>query len=164
MNPTNVVRRTLLSAISVSALFVAGPAPLNAQVTHLAVKVAQDTTYLNGGIGTDEIEYMRLVAPDWPLRMIFTQRKDNEFVAAVKLSVTDMNGKPVLELDEAGPMTYVMVPAGRYRITAQFGEIYQSRTIVIGPQSGRDVNFHWRGRFKQDPYDGQTLGGKQVPG
>jgi transaldolase len=45
---------------------------------------------------------MRRIGKDWPLRMIFSERKDNEFVADVNLLVTDMRGAPVLVLPAAG--------------------------------------------------------------
>ena len=52
--------------------------------------------------------------------MIFSENKNNEFVADVNVMITNLRGSSYLLLNNAGPMTYVMLPAGKYRITAQF--------------------------------------------
>ncbi|HMN19987.1 MAG TPA: hypothetical protein PKA16_01195 [Ottowia sp.] len=104
----------------------------------------QGTVYLNGGVGKDEEMKMRKDAHNWPLRIQFSERKDDEFVAGVGLKVFDHSGHAVLRLKDAGPMTYAQVPPGKYRVTARFKEHTLTRTVHVGPK-GSDVNFHWAG-------------------
>ncbi|MCP5307477.1 MAG: hypothetical protein H6953_18875 [Chromatiaceae bacterium] len=103
---------------------------------------------MNGGIDEGNERYMREIAKDWSLRMIFSERKNNEFVADVTLLVTDTHGVPYLQLSDAGPMTYAMLPAGKYRITARFRGRSETREVTLDGKTGRDVYFHWKGDAK----------------
>jgi len=148
MNLTHVSRRALFGSLSAAALLVATSLPVHAQDELIVVEPVWTTMYLNGGVGESSEQYMHKIAKDWPLRMIFSERKDNEFVADVKLLVTDTHGVPYLQLGDAGPMTYAMLPAGKYRITAQFRGKSETREVTLEGKTGRDVYFHWKGDTK----------------
>ena len=98
--------------------------------------------YLNGGIGQGEQASMRKDASHWPLRMTFSDKANNEFVADVGLKVFDAHGQALLRLKDAGPMTYVQLPQGEYRITASYKGDTLTRNVHVGPK-GLDANFHW---------------------
>ena len=100
------------------------------------------TVYLNGGIGQGEQMSMRKDASHWPLRMTFSDKSNNEFVADVGLKVFDTHGQAVLRLKDAGPMTYVQLPQGEYHITASYKGDTLTRNVHVGPK-GMDANFHW---------------------
>lgn len=157
-------RRALLGSLSAAVLAAAASFPARAQDELIVVETAPATMFLNGGVGKEDEAYMHKIAKDWPLRMIFSERKDNEFVADVKLLVTDKRGAPYLQLTSGGPMTYAMLPAGTYRITAGFKGQSETREVTLDGKSGRDVYFHWKGIAKNDPSGGKPLGGKQAPG
>lgn len=142
-------RRALLGTLAATALALGAAVPLaHAQDELVVVEPMRVTTYLNGGIGADEEQMMRKAAKDWPLRMIFSERKDNEFVADVRLLVTNAKGAPVLMLHGAGPMTYAMLPAGKYRISASHKGQTETREVTLDGKTGRDVYFHWTGKAK----------------
>ncbi len=102
------------------------------------------TLYMNGGIGSDEQSYMRRIGKDFSLRLNFAERKDNEFVADVKLLIEDEHG-PVFMLPAAGPMTNIMLPEGKYRIVASYRGVSEVHTVTIKGKNGTDVLFHWKG-------------------
>ncbi len=102
------------------------------------------TLYMNGGIGSDEQSYMRRIGKDFSLRLNFAERKDNEFVADVKLLIEDEHG-PVFMLPAAGPMTNIMLPDGKYRIAASYRGVTEVHTVTIKGKNGADVLFHWKG-------------------
>lgn len=164
MNSRPIARSMTLGAVALAIATIVTALPAHAQDELILLESARRTTYLNGGVGRDEETYMHKVAKDWPLRMIFSERKDDEFVANVSLSVTDARGAPVLTLDNAGPMTYARVPAGTYRVTASTGGVTESREVTLDGKQGKDVYFHWKGKPKIDPWDGRPLGGKQAAG
>jgi len=166
MTETRKLRRATAGALTACML---AAAPLMAQAQDqsnelILLETARAVTYVNGGVSKEEESYMRKIAKDWPLRMIFSERKDNEFVADVKLAIADARGAPVLLLDNAGPMTYAMLPPGKYRISATFHGITEARAVTLDGKQGRDVYFHWKGKPAIDPWDGKPMGGKQVPG
>lgn len=157
--------RAAIGALAAGVLLAAATTvPAHAQDGLVLLETVRSATFINGGIGKDEEAYMRRVAKDWPLRMIFSERKDNEFVADVNLLVTDTRGAPVLALPAAGPMTYAMLPAGKYRVTASFHGNAESREVTLDGKQGRDVYFHWKGQPKIDPWDGRPRGGKEARG
>lgn len=141
-NHTN--RRALLGSLALAATLGAIALPARAQHEPVVVEHVGTATYINGGIGKDEQHYMRTVAKDWPLRMVFSARKDNEFVAGVQLRITDSRGRPYLQLQDVGPMTYAMLPAGTYRLTASVDGKSETREVVLGGKTPRDVAFHWK--------------------
>ena len=148
MNLSNTLRRTLFGGLSAAVLMAGVTFSVHAQDELIIVEQVRATMYLNGGIGADEQQYMRKVAKDWPLRMIFSENKDNEFVADVDVLITDMRGNLYLQLSNGGPMTYVMLPTGKYRITASFRGLSETREVTLNAKSGRDVYFHWKSSAK----------------
>ena len=139
----NTAGRMLISTLSAAALLAVSTLPALAQDQLIVVEQERAITYLNGGVGEDEAQYMRRTAKDWPLRLTFSESKDNEFVANVGLLVTDLRGTPYLQLSGAGPMTYARLPAGKYRVTARFNGKSETREVTIDGKAGQDVNFHW---------------------
>lgn len=119
---------------------------------------------MNGGVGDAQAAYMQSVAKNWPVRIMFSQLKANEYVADVKLLITNGRQATMLELDGAGPLTYVELPAGKYKVSAVHEGQTQTRQISIGKGGQSNLHFHWKGTAKMDPYDGKPLGGVQVPG
>lgn len=53
-----------------------------------------------------------------------------------------------LQLSDAYPMTYAMLPAGKYRNTAQFRDRSETREVTLNGDTGRDVYFRWKGDAK----------------
>ena len=135
-----------------------------AQVSVVEEQQGQKAKYVNGGIGDDQTRYMQSIAKNWPLHLMFSQLKANEFIAAVNLLIVDSRDTTFLQLDSAGPLTYVQLPPGTYRITASHQGESQTRKVTINSKNRSDVHFHWKGSAKSDPFDGKPLGGSQVPG
>lgn len=135
-----------------------------AQVSVVEEQQGQKAKYVNGGIGDDQTRYMQSIAKNWPLHLMFSQLKANEFIAAVNLLIVDSRDTTFLQLDSAGPLTYVQLPPGTYRITASHQGESQTRKVTINSKNRSDVYFHWKGSAKSDPFDGKPLGGSQVPG
>ncbi len=126
--------------------------PANAEpmaVDPVVVETFVVTTYMNGGVGNDEERMMHRVAHEFPLRLIFSERKDDEFVASVSVVIFDAKGNPVFALPNAGPMLYVMLPDGKYKVSARFKGLIESQDVVLSGKEGRDLYFHWKGKQKQ---------------
>ena len=164
MSFSNTTRRALLGSLSAAALMAAATFPAHAQDELIVVEPARAITYLNGGVGASDEQHMRADAKDWPLRMIFSERKDNEFVTDVKLLITDTRGTPYLQLGSAGPMTYAMLPAGKYRVNARFKGLSETHDVTLDGKTGRDVYFHWKAATKTGLSEVGPRSGKAAPG
>ena len=114
----------------------------------VVVETITATTYVNGGIGKDEEVVLRRIAKEFPLRMTFSERKDGELLADVPVVIADARGNPVFELPKAGPMLYVMLPNGKYKVSARFKGLTESQEVTLAGKDGKDLYFHWKGKPK----------------
>jgi hypothetical protein len=154
-------RTTLTAALISAALLTSAPLAVNAQektvkpviveevIVPIVVKTSEVTTYLNGGIGKDEQAAMHRIEKEFPLRMTFSERKDGEFIVNVPVVITDEHGTPIFELPKAGPMLYVMLPNGKYKVSARFKGLTESQEVTLSGNEGKDLYFHWLGLPKQ---------------
>ena len=143
------IRNALATALIATSLLAVTPITANAQGDmHEDINVVETitaTTYLNGGIGKDEEATMHRVAREFPLRITFAERKDGEFVTDVPVVISDSNGNPVLELPRAGPMLFVVLPNGKYRVSSRFEGLTESQEVTLSGKEGKDLYFHWKG-------------------
>jgi hypothetical protein len=136
MNASKPLAITLVSVSLATSSMSAGVQ------TAIAVQT-QNAIYLNGGIGEDEAHAMRGRAAEFPLRLIFAEGPQNVFTANVPLAIVDERGNPVFALRDAGPMLYVMLPAGRYTVIAESDGIRKTQQVTLDHGRGTDVAFHW---------------------
>lgn len=127
--------------LAMSPVFAATPATASSSVDALAPQTAGGVSYLNGGVGADEQAQMRADAHQWPLRIEFSEGKSGAFVADAQLKVTRA-GKTVFDIDNAGPMTYVKLSPGEYRVTASHNGKTLTRDAHVTAK-GVNVFFHW---------------------
>jgi len=106
-------------------------------------KMENGITYLSGGIGHDESAAMKAEAKSYPLSMIFSAGKDNEYLADVKITIKDKAGKEVLNAVSNGPIMLVKVPAGRYTVTAERNGKTLHHAVRVNHRGDKLVNFHW---------------------
>lgn len=107
-----------------------------------AVQTANGIRYVNGGIGQLSQRAMRREAQNWPLRMTFSESRSYDYVADVRLEVADDSGGVIFTLEKAGPITYVSLKPGAYRIVANHDGQEQTRKVNVGLST--EVNFHWK--------------------
>lgn len=137
--------KTTFTATTILLGLAGAMAPLaQAQDQHTAAtEAAAMPVYRNGGIGMGEQHAMKQAAHDYNLRMLFSENKDDNFVADVKLHIANDHGKQVFALSSAGPMTDVRLPDGTYRVTASYKGLSQSRTVHLAGTQGENLSFHW---------------------
>ena len=111
-----------------------------------AQKIMQDansTLFINGGIGEEEADAMRSRAAEFSLRVVLADGPRNEFTAKIPVAISDARGNTVFTLPDAGPLLYVMLPEGRYTVSAESDGIRKSQQVTVGRGRGTDVVFHW---------------------
>lgn len=99
--------------------------------------------YQNGGIGLEEVTDMNQNMSPFDLRITFSEGPDNVYVANVQLRVVDTQGQSVFNLGDAGPLTDVNLPAGRYRVIANFGGVERIGRIDVKPGAVARLHLHW---------------------
>jgi len=135
--------RYILSVTLLGAALVASFPVAASEQDPVIAKTLFEKTYLNGGIGKAERDFMRSSAHEFSLRLTFLERNSEELIADVPVEIVDAEGSTVFKLPNAGPMLYVMLPKGKYKITASFNGVTNSQVVTLGGKVGKDLYFQW---------------------
>ena len=132
----------LLTALSTTA-------PLAQVDTPTAHQEPRQVDYLNGGVGQEQADLMRQMSDRFPLRFTFTQHNGtyntDEFIAGVRLRVTDAAGRTVLDLADQGPIFLLRLPDGTYTVEAEHDGEVKTRRFRIAGDRHQDIGFSWTG-------------------
>jgi hypothetical protein len=117
------------SILAVLALSLAGVLP--------GVAAAANGAPVCGGIGSDERRELAARAADANLSLEMFIETGGEYIADVKVAIVpaDSRARPVT-LTTDGPVCFLQVPPGRYRIEATFSGIRRSAEAIV-PARGR---------------------------
>ncbi|HEX7635801.1 MAG TPA: hypothetical protein VF427_11040 [Noviherbaspirillum sp.] len=104
------------------------PAP---PVSRLEPKVQGDVTYLCGGVGKEEADYMKKQARAYDMMLTFATR-DGGYLADVNVDIKDAKGNDVLQANCDSPMLLIDLPkSGTYRIHADAAGYTLDRTARV---------------------------------
>jgi hypothetical protein len=149
------MNRVLRDALVCAALAASWPIAAQAQLVVgrqvTVIQTVATSAYLNGGVGLDEQAAMRSVAKAFPLRIVFSENKNRQFLADIPMVIANSSGNAIFELRAAGPMLYVMLPQGRYKVSARYKGVIQTHEVMLAGKDGKDVNFHWEGNLRESP-------------
>lgn len=106
-----------------------------------------ETGYLNGGIGKEQADRMREMSAQYPVRMTFSQHDATEgtddFVADVRLRVTDHTGRTVVDLASQGPIFLLRLPDGAYTVEAEHQGVVKTRRFDVVAGRHESLAFSW---------------------
>lgn len=142
----------VVKALSLAfGLLIIGVPRVQAQEFVIKVQSVGDVKYANGGFGLEEQEAMRNLASEFNLRLMFSTSTRGAFVANAALTVTDMKGTAVFELAEAGPLTHVLLPSGKYRVSATYKGVTEMKTVSLVGKQPRNLYFRWKAEPDAEP-------------
>ena len=127
MNQLHGIARALVAALSLAAVVAAhGQAALPQPQTF------GDVSYLNGGAGDEEVQFIKRSMKDYTLALAFSHAgaPRAEYVATMAITIKDAKGATVLESPSVGPYLLVKLPAGRYTVVATYHDVTQSRPVT----------------------------------
>ena len=143
-----ICSKLLTSALAVSLLLAS---PVFAQENTApapAIQSQGSITYISGGITADERDAMKPVTKDYNLRLMFALNVGS-YVANVKVKITNGKGKTVLDTVSEGPWLYVKLPAGKYKISAEYHDKLVTRSATVAARKGASATFIWPGVKEQ---------------
>lgn len=135
----NHMTKLLLASVICTATLLAASNSAYAEVGNRA-----ETTYLNGGIGQEESAEIRAKAGDFNLRLYLSEGNPGASIANAKITITDKFGHVRIDIADGGPMLFVQLENGRYKINAQYNGINIIRNIVISNRRGTNVYLNWK--------------------
>lgn len=103
--------------------------------------------YVSGGIGIDESTSFKEAMAKFPLSMTFDQAEQGgkgDYVADVKVAISDAHGKPVLDTTAQGPYLLASLPDGRYQVKATYQQQTETRDVTIAGKESKHLVFSWR--------------------
>ena len=106
------------------------------------VQTAGGVSYVSGGVGTDSINRLNSLASDFNLKLVFAL-KSGDYVSGVKVTIADAADKTLLDTTSEGPWFLTKLPVGNYQIVATFAGKADKRTITIGAEKLKTIDFRW---------------------
>ncbi len=99
--------------------------------------------YVSGGIGESQQKSMQEIRKDYNLLLTFATKKTGEFEADVKVNIQSSTGKTIFEMDSVGPLFYVKLPPGKYRINAELNGKSLSQSASVAKTGSKQLAFYW---------------------
>lgn len=134
--------KLLIGAVALGLTLPAAAATMTQSALPQA-KTENGISYMSGGVGEAESSAMKKEARHYPLSMVFSAKKDNEYLADVHVHIKDKAGKEVLSTVSDGPIMLVKLPAGKYRVAAEVKGKTLHRAVRISAKGEEQLNFHW---------------------
>ncbi len=103
-----------------------------------------EVTYINGGIGQEEADDMRAKAGKYNLRLYLSEGKLGHSITDALVTVTDKKGNVMLDSANSGPMLFLQVERGTYKIRAQYNDITLTKNITVINKRGTNVYLNWK--------------------
>lgn len=140
-----IERCTMAAAMALGSMAFAGILS-TAQAGLPPVQQQGSLQYVSGGIGLDESEAMKAAAKDYPLALTFAAQRDGkaDYVANVAVTISDAQGKAVLQATAEGPYMLVKLPAGNYKISATYNGQAQQRDVSVQNSGTARAVFEWK--------------------
>jgi len=105
---------------------------------------AGEPPFVSGGVGMEERGQMLATRADYNLHLTFANRGSGEFRSDVQVAITDTKGNVSLHARDAGPLMYVKLDPGRYRVEVSAEGQSQRKDVVVQAGRSKDLYFYWR--------------------
>lgn len=131
-------------------LFTAISNPIHAQeLSSVDIKTTtlsgnNGITYVNGGIGSEEADAIRLKAAEFPVHITFSEGKDGKSITDVALNLLNHDGFSIFQLQSAGPILYLSLPQGRYQLVTEYGGIVQTHPFQLADKKNVNLYLNWK--------------------
>lgn len=109
-----------------------------------AGEAAGGQPYLIGGIGLEEIAMLDLAREQFNLRVRTAVRRSGEYLADVRLRITDAQGRVVFDRELSGPELLIRLEPGRYALQAATSAEVQRIEASVNATGQRDVVIYFR--------------------
>jgi hypothetical protein len=140
----------LMGLIGVTLTFALSPAPTMAAtmsqdvVTGLMINQGEmnGIRFMSGGVGLEERAAMRQMAVNYNTKFVFATLSGC-YLADVKLTISGVGGKTLLDLTANGPWVYAKLPEGEYHVTAVVEGKKKVEKFAVGPKF-QTLMFDWK--------------------
>lgn len=135
----NPIERTLAAMLLGAASLVCAAATTSDDAV---VQTAGSMPYVSGGVGAESIEKLTSLAGNFNLKLIFAL-KTGDYLSNIKVAIADARGKSLVDTTSDGPWFLTKLPPGNYQIAATYAGTTEKRTVVVGMEKLKTVDFRW---------------------
>jgi len=125
------LRRSL--ALLLTLLAIVPGAPLLAEEVAWSNTVGAEQealSWMSGGIGDEALQAMRKQAAAYNVHVLFTDRQGS-YLANIPFNVTARDGRQIYSGVSDGPLLYLRLPVGSYRVSAEIDRVWQNRNVRV---------------------------------
>jgi hypothetical protein len=99
--------------------------------------------HMSGGVGEEQRSAMQDQRKDFTLGLTFAVKGSGEYMADVSVRVEDAHGVAVFDMAAAGPLLYLKLPAGIYRVSASANRQSFTQFVKLAQGEWRELYFYW---------------------
>lgn len=118
-------------------------APIDIQAVQLQPQEQNGVRYVQGGIGQDEANALRKTT-GYDLHVELSTGPQGKFQSGATVDIQNAQGQPVLSVMDAGPLLYVQLPAGKYKVTGTAQGATTQQWVTVNGKAPTTVNLNWR--------------------
>jgi len=134
----NIIKFSLAGLISAMVMLV------TANAVYAEEGSTDEIIYINGGVGSEEASDVRAKAHDYNLRLYLSEGKLGHLISDALVSITDKKGDIKLSLDNGGPMLFLQMKKGTYKISAQHNGVTLTKSVTVINHRGENVYLNWK--------------------
>jgi hypothetical protein len=139
------MKRSTISTAAVALLLASATlVPTAYTAEEEAVHNNGGISYVSGGVGTASSDRLNSLAKDFNVKLVFAL-KSGDYVSNVDVKIADASGKTLVDAKSEGPFFLTRLPAGSFKVGATFEGKTESRTIAVGAEKLRTIDFRWSG-------------------
>ncbi|PWB34053.1 hypothetical protein DCO48_07045 [Pseudomonas sp. SDI] len=148
----NFLRTRLIGSVTLALLLPYGPllaeeygadTPVDPTAVQLQPMEQNGISYLQGGIGLDESTALQQTT-GYNLHISLSSGPENQYLSGASLVLQSASGQALLSLEDVGPLVYVKLPAGSYRVVASYDGVQTEQRVSITGKAVATANLHWR--------------------
>ncbi|MBH3454497.1 carboxypeptidase regulatory-like domain-containing protein [Pseudomonas monteilii] len=118
-------------------------APIDMQAVQLQPQEQNGVRFLQGGIGQDEANALRKT-PGYDLHVELSTGPEGKFQSGATIDIQNAQGQPVLSVMDAGPLLYVQLPPGKYKVTGNAQGQTVQQMVTVNGKAPTTVSLNWR--------------------
>ena len=118
-------------------------APIDMQAVQLQPQERNGIRYVQGGIGQDEANALRKTT-GYDLHVELSTGPEGKFQSGATVDIQNAQGKSLLSVQDAGPLLYVQLPPGQYKVIGQADGTTVQQQVTVSGKAPATVNLNWR--------------------
>ena len=106
------------------------------------IRQSGTVSYVSGGVAEEGRDRILAIGRDFNLKLVFAT-KSGAYLSDITVGIFDVRGARLLDAKSEGPLFFVKVPPGRYRIEASYNGTEQRQSVDVVAQEQRTGDLRW---------------------